>query len=435
MRIQAKTTALSVRVRLLPALAVIVLVGCVGRGGGLRGKLRGRHSQPATQSWPMPILAEADVPLPTESAPRGSFAPDAASLPSWSEVNRALGGVPVARPDGYLVLSADDCANRAAEKAPVVELLRLERAAAEEVVGRGYDQGGKLADQVRMLDLRIEQRRDRAAGDALAMLYQLADAESQRAAATEILREIDEMAAAADKIEKVTGNAVPERRDLAIRQTEALDDVAALAAQIELLGGRLRTALRIEAGDERRIWPMVETEVKAESLDVEQAIAYALERRTEIETLRLTDDTLSVDTLSTARTLLAQEDGGLGTVATPEQAIRSSVGKYELGVRRMQLAAALAGTEERIAAEVRAAAVAVETALRHVARAKEVRAQRYEARRLLELEARFDRATRFTLGTANIEALRADAELRHEIVELRQAEIRLLTATGMLLDE
>jgi hypothetical protein len=413
---------------------VIALAGCVGRGGGLRGHLRGGQSHAAPQAWPMPIVTEADVPLPAESAPRGTFAPDAVSLPTWDDVNKALGDKSQGRADGYLLLTPDVCADRAAEKAPVVELLRLERAAAEEVIARGYDREGKLAAQVQMLDLRIEDRRSRAAADALADLYQLADAQSQHAVALEILREIDEMVAAAEKIEKVTGNSVPERRDLAIRQTEARDDLAGLAAQIELLDGRLRTMLAIDASDERRIRPEIETEASAEGVDVEQATALALERRVEIRTLRLTDDTVALDTLATTRTLLAKEDGGLGTVATPDQALRTSVGKYELGVRRMQLAAATEGTERRIAAEVRAAALAVETALRHVARANEVRAQRHEARRLMELEARFERATRFELGTTNIEALRADAQLRHEIVELRQAEIRLLTATGTLLD-
>jgi len=414
--------------RLLLVGTVAAAIGCAGRGA------RGGRSYAAPPAWPLPIIAPADVPLPVESAPRGSFAPDPASLPSWTEAERGLGPVPAAPADGYLPLSADDCADRAAAVAPVVELLELERAMADQVVRCGYDSGGKLAAQVRLLELRIDERRSRAAADALTRLYQLADAESQRQAVAEVLREIDAMLAAADKIERVTGNAVAERRDLAIRRAEVLDESATLAEQVDRLNDALRTALAVDAVDERRIRPDIESEASADPIDVEQAIAYALERRVELRSLRVTDESLSLDTLASARALLAQEDGGLGTVATPDQAVRSHVGKYELGVRRMQLAAALTGTERRIAAEVRQAAGDVESALRHVARAKEVRAERYEARQLMELEARFDRATRFTVGTTNIDAVRADAELRHQVIELRQAEIRLLTATGTLLD-
>jgi len=416
------------RVRLLLVCATAALMGCGGgRGIGARGR-----PQTASRPWALPVFNRVEVPLPAESAPRGSFAPDVAKIPSWSEVERALGSA--APSENYLHLSTTDCLLRAAETAPVVELLHLERAMAEQVVRRGYDSGGKLAPQVRLLSLRIDERRSRAAAEAVTRLHQLADVQVQRQTAAEIVHEIDELLAAAEKIERVTGNAVPERRDLAVRQAEALDELAKLAAQGELLDDQLRVALAMEAGDERRIWPVVATNSRAEPIDLEEAIVLAHEKRTELATLRLVSETLSADTLGMARSLLAQEDGGLGTVATPAEAVRSQVGTYEVGVRRKQLAAALAGGEERIAAEVRAAASEVESAMRHVARAKEVRAQRVEARRLLELEVRFDRATRFTLGAANIGALNAEAQLRHEILELRQAEIRLSTATGTLLD-
>src|SRR5690606_28837417 len=136
-RIGEASMTRSRRIRSLVVCAAVAAAGC----GGGRPFGHRAHTQAPSRPWPLPVLARAEVPLAPESASRVAPSVDARKIPAWSEVDRALGVVQSAPAGGYLLLSADDCARRCAETAPVVELLAYERAMADEVIARGHDSG------------------------------------------------------------------------------------------------------------------------------------------------------------------------------------------------------------------------------------------------------------------------------------------------------
>lgn len=405
------------------ASVAVVAAGCCAR-----------RQTTAPQSWAPPTLKRIVAPLSPESTPAGSIQFDVKNVPSLQSLAAKLQGETAA--GTYLRLTPQECIARAAAVAPAGELLEWEEEAARQVSERGPADMRRLAAlQRRLLALRRQERQSQAALEALLRFYQLADAELQLRTVEQSVEAVQQIIAAAIRIEKVTGNQVAQRRNADVQALELRDREAVLRRQIEALNDQLRTLLQMADDDARRIAPIVDETVWTDPVDLAAAVVTAQTQRVELESLRLTMDQLSDVTLPAVRTVLGREEQALGTIAVPASARNTPYATYEVQVRAEQLSTAIIAAEHRIAMEVRAAAAAVDAASLHIARAKEIWHLRSDDLRLLQLREKVDSPSFFIVVETRIAVVKAEAQMQHEIIEQLTALARLHAVCGDLLSD
>jgi len=367
---------------------------------------------------------------------RGTISPDVTAVASYESVERALGGTTL--PSQYRAIDARQCQCLAAANAVVANLLDEESALAARAPRRGRrGSAGAGAVQSDLLAFRAVEERNHAAGKALERFYQAAEAEGSRDLLRQMLEEIDRAIRNFEQLEARGLRAEAEKGALRRQKIEMLGRRAELELSIQQLNGELRHLLGLDGQDFTPIWPVADLKVAVAPVDKERAVTEGLASRADLGMLEMLSETLDRNTLPAARGGLGRIEMLLGAGAAGAQSplgrlLDKSGQTEELETRQRQVSDLLAKSRAGAVEEIRQAAYAVETRLRQVALAKEARES--WQKRLEQLRGRRDSddVTAFDVSAAQIEVVRAETQLLHEVVAWRIAEVKLLEAQGLL---
>lgn len=391
----------------------------------------------------LPPAAAPAVPTPTPPAVATPTAiePDLKSLPRIDPSSD--GGATRPPPRG---ITEREVGRAAAERALSANLLTAEggvpRAVLTDRDGRPLtnpDDG--LAREVRALA--ATEARNRAAGEALVAFFQLADAEGRGDVLRKSVVVLDQLKAAV-KDAKAKGAKVPVEPEELDRQRAA---VLALLGQAELgaklLDVDLKRRLGLPGGSADRLLPAGDFGMAAPTPDAEALAAEAVQTRADLQALRTVRDRLDTDTLPAAREFLRALPGLSGFIGAgppqlpavrrmaerrmaPSLAALDAVLTAEVDARRGQLAAVIEEKERGAADEVRAAAAAMSEQTRQVGLA------RWRAEQLIDKAEDEKKQARGAIPEqlAEIEALRARADVIAAVMQWHQARVRLNVASG-----
>lgn len=395
----------------------------------------------------LPPTAVASLPPPTEPA---------VAQPTTIEPN--LKSLPLIEPgsDGGSVrppargIAEGEVARAAAERALTANLLQTEsgvpRAVLTDPDGRPLtNSDDSLIREIRAMA--AAEARNRAAADALVAFFQLADAEGRGDVLRKAVEVLDQLKAAV-KVAKAKGAKVPVEADELDRQRAGLLAVlgqADLGAKLLNVDLKRRLGLSGEAAD--RLLPAGDFGLFVATPEVGAAVAQALERRPDLQALRTVYLRLDTDTLPAAREYLRALPGltgliGAGPPALPvvrraaERRIAPSLAALdavlvaEVDARRRQLWRVIEEKERGAADEARATVAAVDEQARQVGLA------RWRAEQLIGKVAEEKKQGRGAIAEqlAEIEALRARADVIAAVMQWHQARVRLNAATGRYAD-
>ncbi len=395
-------------------------------------------------SPPTPVPALPPVAEPAVARPTG-IEPDYKTLP-LVEPGSDAGGV---RPPPRGIAEAE-VARVAAERALTATLLRTEggvpRAVLTDRNGEPLTSGPGACDDSLTADVRAlaaAEARNRSASEALIAYFQLADAEGRG----DILRQsvvlMDQLKAAV-RDAKAKGAKVPVEPEELDRQRAGLLGVLGQAdLGAKLLDVDLKRRLGLPGSSADRLLPSGDFGLSAPTPVVDEAVARALARRGDLQALRTVYLRLSTDTLPVVREYVRALPGlaGLVGAAPPplplvrrltERRIAASVAALdavlvaEVEARKRQLWAVIEEKERGVADEVRAAVASVREQSRQVGLA------RWRAEQLIAKAEDEKKQARGAIleQLAEIEALRARADVIAAVMQWHQARVRLNTASG-----
>jgi hypothetical protein len=292
--------------------------------------------------------------------------------------------------------------------------------------------------------------RNQSAAAALDRFYQLADAESRLPLLRDTLPILDGLRDKAGKA-KAAGLRFPlDAGELDRQRFQLLAQLEQGEAGAKVLGIDLRRRLGLPPSDDR-LWPTGGFAVDPELVNPSAAVDLALAERPELKAWRelqagMTPETLPLvrEQLRGVNPLAAASAAGVALPCGMKLllAIAKCLGRTtrseaaeqdELEVRRKQVADVLADRERAVADEARAAAVALNAQTRRVAltrdRADSLKAKLDDARR--QQEAKVAGAD-LLAAQAEIEWLKARAEVAAEVMAWHAARVRLKAAVGRL---
>lgn len=378
------------------------------------------------------------APGPRAPQPAGPQLPETAREPIEPDVSAlpADAPAPPARPERYRRLTAAECRALAVAAAPLAGALDSHPDSAppaHEKLRPALAQFARASRLVR--GHAADELRARAAADALADFYKLAEAEGQ----LDLLAAADaELRAQLGDAEKALATGLRDRADAPGLRRKLLD-LAAKRARLEAAAVALNAALQTKLGlaptDPRPLFPSDPLRVKPDDVDADAAVATALQYRSDLNLLRELRDggsgELADAVLDAANPLLGSvpRDGAVAALCAlakqPEQrrAARDRVGEV------------LAARERQAEAEVRAA-VALLLGHRSSAAARALDARAADAK-LAEVRARAAAGQSVTaeLALAQADVLEAKGALLSAAVEWHLAEVKLRAALGALARE
>ncbi len=351
------------------------------------------------------------------------------------------------RPPGRGIAEAE-VARVAAERALTANLLRTESSVPRAVLtdrhGVPLTKGDDDALIREVRALAATEARNRTASEALVAFFQLADAEGRGDVLRKSVILLDQLKAAV-KDAKAKGAKVPVEADELDRQRAGLLGVLGQAELgAKLLDVDLKRRLGLPGTSADRLQPTGDFGLSAPTPDVTEAVAQALERRGDLQALRTAYLGLNTDTLASVREYIRALPGVGGLVGggppqlpfvrrlserrlAPSVAALDAVLVAEVEVRKRQLWAVIEEKERGTADEVRAAVAAVSEQARQVGLA------RWRAEQVI---AKADEEKTKARGAileqlAEIEALRARADVIAAVMQWHQARVRANAAMGL----
>lgn len=378
------------------------------------------------------------APVPRAPQPAGPQLPEGAREPIEPDVSALPtdAPAPAARPDRYRRLTAAECRALAVAAAPLAGTLDAHPDSvppAHEKLRPALAQFAHASRLVR--GHAADELRSRAAADALADFFKLAEAEGQ----LDLLAATDaELRAQLVDAETAIAAGLRDRADAPGLRRKLLD-LAAKRAQLEAavsaLNASLVTKLGLAPDDARPLWASDPLRVKPEDVDAEAAVASALQYRSDLNLLRELRDSgsgeLADAVLDAANPLLSSvpRDGAIAALcALAKQADKQRAARDRVGE-------VLAARERQAEGEVRAA-VALLMGHRSSAAARALDARAADAK-LAEVRTRADagQSVAAELAVAKLDVLKAKGELLSAAVEWHIAEVKLRAALGALARE
>ncbi|OWK36666.1 hypothetical protein FRUB_09229 [Fimbriiglobus ruber] len=391
-----------------------------------------------------PVVAPATAPRPAPDlpvTPVTGLEPDYRTLPTLDPTTTNAADVATA-PPGYRAVSEEVCRREAAARAPAALVL------SREGVDDAADALGCTSPEtqpVRRLGHELRTHlaavaRNRAALQALEYYFQMADAEGREELARASLGTLDQLRVIVRKA-KADGLRVPVDPDDLDRQRGTVlgllgqADLAAKAVDIEL-----KRRLGVPAATIERLRPTGTFAVSATPVKLDLAVQTALEERGDLRALRAAYLDLSSETLESAREILRGSIPGLHRPIT-SRPTPSSLAKLarrrmpsvpdaaalaEVAILRQQLFDVIADRERTAADEVRETAAAVD------AQGKQVGLARWRADQLIKKAADAKGKGPLVELPAELEALRARAEVVAAVMTWHQGRVRLDAAQGLL---
>ncbi len=396
------------------ALAILIASGCRTPG-----------PPPIQPFVPPPPIA----PLDLQAVSPTSLEPDYKTLPTIDPVAaNVVDIVPV--PVGYRGLSEEVCRKEAVARAGIANLLLNEDQIPAEAPNGCPRPSNTFAQELRF-HLSTEAR-NRAATHALEQFFQLADAEGRGEIVRSSLPILDQLRAKVRKA-KADGLKVPVDADELDRQRVGL---LALLGQADLgaklLDIDLKRRIGVNGHTTERLRPLGSFAVSSEAVDAEAAVGIALETRADLRLLRTAYLRLTIENLPSVRELL-RSMGGLKTI--PTFALRNDLNRNpgpdpvivaELAVRRQQLLELIAERERQVADEVRAAVATLTSQTQQVA------LTRWRAEQIIAKAKSTTEKGPLVELPADLESLRARADVIAAVMNWHQARVKLAGAQGLL---
>jgi hypothetical protein len=390
----------------------------------------GCHTPAKPLAVPMPPMPTSAVPPELPAVKITPFEPDYKTLPSL---------------DAKSVTASERKPPRGIEVASVIAFAASHSTTASLLEKENelptVNAGTELLKELRAFV--ASEARNRAVGEALGSFYQLADADGRADLLRQSLQRLSDLRAAAEKA-KAEGARVPvEPEELDQQKVQSLGilgqaDLGANLLEIDLLR---RLGLPGKAGE--RLRPTGKFDLEWPPQPQDEAIKQALETRADLQALRLLYLKLNTENLPAIREYLRGTTAGAGLVGPMIPAIPGA--KFlvqrqqakaeakaapalavEVEVRRRQLFVMIEEKERITADEVRASLLAVEEQYRQVGLA------RGRTEQLITKLADLKRQTKgpFLEVPAEVEVLRARAEVLAAVMGWHQARVKLLTAQG-----
>jgi len=292
-------------------------------------------------------------------------------------------------------------------------------------------------------ELAAAEARNRAASEALVSYFQLADAEGRGDILRKIVILLDQLKATV-RDAKAKGAKVPVEPEELDRQRAGLLGLLGQAdLGAKLLDLDLKRRLGLPGTSADRLLPAGDFGMVVPIPTAAVAVAQALERRPDLVAIRTVYLRLTPDTLPTVRDYVRTLPGLAGLVGVglpqlplvrraaerrmaPSVAALDALRGAEVEARRRQLWAVIDEKERGAADEVRAAAAAVAEQSRQVGLA------RWRAEQLIDKAADEKKQSKGPIleRLAEIEALRARADVIAAVMQWHQARVRLTTAMG-----
>ncbi|MEQ8786889.1 MAG: TolC family protein [Pirellulaceae bacterium] len=340
----------------------------------------------------------------------------------------------------HLALTAAECQCMAAANAPLANLSALDMPLAS--LSRSNNKASIRASSAKsdLLALRALEERNRAAGEALEMYYQLFEAEAGKDAVDRSLAQLGEVLRSVESLRAKGLKVDVDLDELRTRRIELLDKQAEARLAVERLNSGLRAMLGVSSGERRKFWPTEPLTVSADRIDIDAAVAEGLATRADLALLRLLTTTLSAETLPMVQSAL-QQAGLAGQGATRRlwaplaRLLGSTRQSIELGTRSQQLQQMAVDGERAAAEEIRSAAQTVDIRLEQVALAKETLDS--QRRRLDTLLKKRDlgSATPIEVLMQRMTIIEAENDLVRRVVAWEIAMVKLKQSQGMLVVE
>ncbi|AGA29077.1 hypothetical protein [Singulisphaera acidiphila] len=348
----------------------------------------------------------------------------------------------------YRALSARDCLCLAARASSVGNLL-------DQKANQGLEQAkgtGPLCDEVKQTRLVQEgmlrdaalEARNRSAGAALELFYNLAESEGRLDVLKQSLAEIEETLATGERM-KAKGMQLGDDFEILRRQRVAtLNSNIELDLAIERLNAELQHRLQLGPTDERwRIWPVVEQSVVADPIDVPAAVVLGLERRPSLLLLRRLGQSLDRENAPIVRRVIGQvhallelssQDELTGWKVLISVFKRPQASDREVQELCRQLQAYRIEHERSVAEEIRQDVMIVAARLRQVAVVRE-EVDGWD-RRLDELKAKAERgiSTFPERTTVQLRRFEAQGSLIEKVMAWNIARGHLAEHQGILID-
>lgn len=346
-----------------------------------------------------------------------------------------------AGPTSYRELREEQVASLAGQHSTLGNLL-----AGERCVVLSSDEGTDECSReglAKVLTLRRDFERNRAAAAALEVFFRLVESES---GLDHVERGLVQLSGTSDDVKAIqeTGiQASPDRTDLERRRIELLErQTQAELARFQLTT-QLQSLLGIDCPSGRlAIWPVADLEVVFEPHDEQQAVTVGLANRSDLAMLRFVCQLPDQCMLPAIRQILSAQDASLGLDPSLRSLflgprLRALLGtdgneEQEAMLRRQQLRSLLVDRERSATGEIRQAVEVVHTRVQQVALAKERLAS--WQKRADDLEALWDAGAANLLErrAAEIAIIDAEQQLLHQVVEWKIARMRLQESQGLL---
>lgn len=402
-----------------------------------------RHQVTYSGSWHPGVAPTEPADMRAETE-RGPMSVDVSAVPASAELEPLAGQGDDSR---YIALTAEQTQCLAAANATLANLSAMDMSLAASLPGRGLGAHQAAVQQAAavksdLLALRALDERNRAAGQALEMYYQLFEAEASIAAVKRSLAELDRIIADLESL-RAKGLKVPVDVDeLRTQKIELLDKQAEARLAIARLNSGLRAQLGVSRGETRRFWPGDELTVDPQRVDIDAAVAEGLAMRPDLALVRMLSSTLSRDTLPAVQSAL--QSAGMSSLSNrPGSRLWAPLIRWltaqrtslELSTRSQQLAQLAVDGERAAAEEIRSAAEALDTRLAQVALAKETLESRKRQEATLEKKRTLGDATPLEVVEAKLHAIEAEHELVHRVVAWEIARVKLKQSQGLLVAE
>jgi hypothetical protein len=340
----------------------------------------------------------------------------------------------------YQRLTAADVQCRAAANANVPNMIELEAHWASVIIECDSKYVARNQCLLRdLLELRAADLRNKAAGQALELFYQLAALEARVHYLDMAIESTAKSLERAESLREVDLTVPVDRSELG-EKLAALEDQRLQVGFLRLqLNGQLQKLLACPISEQTFFWPQVDWTPDMTPLDADAELAWALPRRYDVRAIGLMWCNLEQSTLRVARGVLNIADGAVGSVEPTEGLIHHlrciRCKDHEVDVRCRQLAMFYNDTERLATAEIKGAVYEVVLQQHRVAHAR----MAVEARRadLYELQAKRDAddVDVFTLSLVEGRLFEAESDLIDQVAGLKGAEVRLLRAQGALGEE
>jgi outer membrane protein TolC len=289
--------------------------------------------------------------------------------------------------------------------------------------------GSELAQSLLLLQANHE--RNNSAATALTLLLRLVEAEGGIHNVGQRLDEIEGLLGDIQQLRQ-RGLAAPiTRSEVEIQQLDAQHQRVEVRSKIDQLNYQLASALGAAAEPGINYWPEADLVIDPVLPDVEAAVSFGLANRADLMALRRAAQADGREAIAAAKLLMAPLGMGASDSGCSLKLLQICAMSREAEARADQIAIAKRQLERDVENEIRQAADLVTTRLTQInlTRLKRdaIATQIESSRRQREVMPSPDSAR-----TLRLDALAADQDLLHDVVEWKLALVKLHQAQGLL---